>query len=182
MGITNCVANLPGFMAPSFVGWVVQDGHTLQNWGIVFVTTSAIFVISGTVFNLFCTAELQPWGSNAPTSNVNNDAVTMDNTRPEPDRSSVQMCKEDSTFDLFFQNHTEFTWDFKTQQLILNSFFYGLSLSQIPAGFSSDVYGGKWPFGISVLVTAIICLLIPTAARTSTGALISLRVVQGMAA
>ncbi|GBM03528.1 Putative inorganic phosphate cotransporter [Araneus ventricosus] len=95
MGITNCIANLPGFMAPSFVGWIVQDGHTLQNWGIVFVTTSAIFVVSGTVFNLFCTAELQPWGSNAPSSNVNNDAVTMDNTTPEPDKSNVQLCKED---------------------------------------------------------------------------------------
>ncbi|GBM03525.1 Sialin [Araneus ventricosus] len=79
-------------------------------------------------------------------------------------------------------NHSEFTWDFKTQRVVLESFFYGFCLSQIPAGFSSDVYGGKWPFGISVLVTALACLLIPSAARTSNGALISVRVVQGMAA
>ncbi|PRD24828.1 UNVERIFIED_CONTAM: Picot [Trichonephila clavipes] len=69
MGITNCIANLPGFLAPSFVGWIVQDGHTLNNWGTIFITTSVIFFVSGTVFNLFCTADLQPWGTNSQPSN-----------------------------------------------------------------------------------------------------------------
>ncbi|GIY75365.1 inorganic phosphate cotransporter, partial [Caerostris extrusa] len=33
MGITNCIANLPGFLAPSFVGWIVEDGwYSLQSF------------------------------------------------------------------------------------------------------------------------------------------------------
>ncbi|KAF8787062.1 Sialin like protein [Argiope bruennichi] len=174
MGITNCIANLPGFLAPSFVGWIVQDGHTLQNWAVVFVTTSAIFIISGTVFNLFCTAELQPWGSNAPPSNENNEAVAMDDTTPEFQNSTIQLCKENIP--------AEFTWDVETQRIVLVSFIYGYCLSQIPAGLTSDMYGGKWHFGISVLVVAFASFLIPSAARISKGFLISVRIIQGMAA
>ncbi|XP_054720122.1 putative inorganic phosphate cotransporter [Uloborus diversus] len=73
MGITNCLANMSGFLAPAFVGWAVRDGQTLKNWGIVFVTTSAIYFFTGSIFNLFGSAELQPWG--APTKDLGSGIV-----------------------------------------------------------------------------------------------------------
>ncbi|XP_055941731.1 vesicular glutamate transporter 2.2-like [Argiope bruennichi] len=76
----------------------------------------------------------------------------------------------------------EFTWDVETQRIVLVSFIYGYCLSQIPAGLTSDMYGGKWHFGISVLVVAFASFLIPSAARISKGFLISVRIIQGMAA
>ncbi|GIY43899.1 hypothetical protein CDAR_120361 [Caerostris darwini] len=94
MGITNCIANLPGFLAPSFVGWIVEDGHTLQNWGKVFITTSVIFFISGTVFNLFCTAELQPWATNPQSMNEPSNAVEMAHNPSKPRDSQNELSKE----------------------------------------------------------------------------------------
>ncbi|CAL1281275.1 unnamed protein product [Larinioides sclopetarius] len=63
MGITNCIGNLSGFLAPAYVGFITQSGQTLNNWKIVFLTTSAVYVLTGLVYNFFCTAELQPWGT-----------------------------------------------------------------------------------------------------------------------
>jgi len=40
--------------------------------------------------------------------------------------------------------------------------------------------GGKWPFGIGMLVTAIFSLLIPVAARSGKGYLIACRIIQGL--
>ncbi|GIY75448.1 hypothetical protein CEXT_252182 [Caerostris extrusa] len=64
MGITNCIANFSGFLAPAFVGYITQSGQTVNNWRIVFFTTSAVYVVCGLVYNFFCTAEPQPWGTN----------------------------------------------------------------------------------------------------------------------
>ncbi|GBM03563.1 Putative inorganic phosphate cotransporter [Araneus ventricosus] len=63
MGITNCIANFSGFLAPAYVGFITQSGQTLNNWKIVFLTTSAVYVVTGLVYNFFCSAELQPWGA-----------------------------------------------------------------------------------------------------------------------
>ncbi|GFT50224.1 hypothetical protein NPIL_366351, partial [Nephila pilipes] len=62
LGITNGVANFAGFLAPAYIGIITENGQTINNWRIVFLTTSAVLTISGLVFNFFCTAELQPWG------------------------------------------------------------------------------------------------------------------------
>ncbi|GBM03538.1 Putative inorganic phosphate cotransporter [Araneus ventricosus] len=61
-GISNCLASFTGFLVPAFVGWIVQDGQTVRNWGIVFITSSTVFVVTGLIYNIFCSAELQPWG------------------------------------------------------------------------------------------------------------------------
>ncbi|GFW06676.1 vesicular glutamate transporter 1 [Trichonephila clavipes] len=62
MGLTNCIANLTGFLAPLYVGIITESGQTLENWRYVFVTTSIVFLVSGVIYDAFCTAELQPWG------------------------------------------------------------------------------------------------------------------------
>lgn len=40
--------------------------------------------------------------------------------------------------------------------------------------------GGKWPFGIGMLITAIFSLATPIAARSGKGALIFVRIIQGL--
>ncbi|XP_054719646.1 LOW QUALITY PROTEIN: putative inorganic phosphate cotransporter [Uloborus diversus] len=85
MGITNCVANVSGFLAPAFVGWAIRDGQTLKNWGTVFVTTSTVYFFTGSVFNLFASAELQPWG--APTINLGPEIVVQGPEEEEPENS-----------------------------------------------------------------------------------------------
>jgi MFS family permease len=44
----------------------------------------------------------------------------------------------------------------------------------------SERIGGKWPFGIGMLVTAIFSLVTPWAARSGKGVLIIVRIIQGL--
>ena len=62
---------------------------------------------------------------------------------------------------------------------ILSSFFYGYIFTQIPGGYLAGKYGGRYIFGVGVLMTAILTLLTPLAAEIHIGALIALRVVEG---
>ena len=73
MGITNCIANFAGVLAPMTVGfilsWVVGDEtestlvqeRTLQAWSYVFYLTAAIFVFTGVIYALFGSNVLQKW-------------------------------------------------------------------------------------------------------------------------
>jgi len=74
----------------------------------------------------------------------------------------------------------EFNWSGEEQGLILGSFFYGYVVTQVPGGILASRIGGKWPFGIGMLITAIFSLVTPLAARTGKGALIFVRVIQGL--
>ena len=51
---------------------------------------------------------------------------------------------------------------------------------QIPGGWLADRYGGKWPFGISILAQSIISLLTPVAARLHLSVFLLLRVLSGL--
>ena len=44
-GITNTVANAPGFLAPEMVGAFTKDESTITTWSGVWYVTSAIYVI-----------------------------------------------------------------------------------------------------------------------------------------
>lgn len=63
---------------------------------------------------------------------------------------------------------------------ILGSFFYGYLFTQVPGGRLAERFGGKWLFGLGVLCTAILTLLTPVAARWGVGALITVRVLEGL--
>lgn len=54
-------------------------------------------------------------------------------------------------------------------------------VTQIPGGILAERFGGKWVFGIGTLLTALFTLLTPVAARSSTTALIVVRVLTGLA-
>jgi ACS family sodium-dependent inorganic phosphate cotransporter-like MFS transporter 5 len=61
----------------------------------------------------------------------------------------------------------------------LGSFFYGYVVTQIPGGRLAEIFGGKWIFGIGILITSIFTLLTPLAANWSFYALIVVRVLEG---
>ncbi len=75
----------------------------------------------------------------------------------------------------------EFNWNSRTQGLILASFYWGYIMSQIPAGVLAEKYGGKYVFGIGVLLSNLFTLLTPVAARSSANALIAMRILIGFA-
>lgn len=54
-------------------------------------------------------------------------------------------------------------------------------ITQIPGGILAEKYGGKWVFGIGILLTDFFCLLTPLAARHGgSGAVIAVRVLTGL--
>ena len=78
------------------------------------------------------------------------------------------------------QQQGEFNWSEVEQGVILGSFFWGYIVTQIPGGLLSKKFGGKWPFGIGLLISAVFAILTPWCARTHRGLLIFARVVQGL--
>jgi len=76
----------------------------------------------------------------------------------------------------------EFSWDEKTQGLILSSFFWGYVVTQMPGGMLADKYGGKATLGIGMLFSSVGTILTPFVARTyGPSVLIVLRLIIGLA-
>lgn len=62
---------------------------------------------------------------------------------------------------------------------VLGSFFYGYILTQIPGGLLAQRIGGRWVFGVGVVMTAVLTILTPLAADISVWALVALRAMEG---
>ena len=62
---------------------------------------------------------------------------------------------------------------------MLSSFFYGYIFTQIPGGWIATRFGGKYVFGIGVLVTSLLTLITPQMAYINIWALVAVRVVIG---
>ncbi|XP_055338444.1 sialin-like [Paramacrobiotus metropolitanus] len=73
-----------------------------------------------------------------------------------------------------------FNWDGPVQGMVLGSFFYGYVFTCCLGGWLGHRFGGKYIFGPSVLIGAVLTLLAPLAARTHYGALIATRAIQGV--
>ena len=63
---------------------------------------------------------------------------------------------------------------------ILGAFFYGYLITQFPGGILATRYGAKWVFGIGILITSVLTVITPFAARVSVNLLIAVRVVEGL--
>ena len=94
----------------------------------------------------------------------------MEDIEPSEGNSTDPDAPQDGPFD----------WDEETQSLVLGCFFYGYVLTQIPAGFYAEKYGGHKIFGFGILFTSILTILMPLAAKTNFYFLIFIRVLEGL--
>ncbi|XP_065897726.1 sialin-like isoform X2 [Dysidea avara] len=72
-----------------------------------------------------------------------------------------------------------FDWSNTEEGWVLSSFFYGYMVSQLPGGWLATKIGGKYVFGVGVLVTSLLTLITPQMAYLNLWALVSCRVVMG---
>ncbi|XP_037074408.1 putative inorganic phosphate cotransporter [Pollicipes pollicipes] len=73
-----------------------------------------------------------------------------------------------------------FTWNPIIQGVLLSAYFYGYLVTQLIGGRLSEVLSAKWTFGVATLLNIVFTLLTPTAAYTSWGALLVIRILEGM--
>jgi MFS family permease len=107
--------------------------------------------------------------------------VSMAGHNITANETGLHECNRNAT-DKKSQIEGEFhDWDDHTQAIILGGFFYGYVLTQIPGGIMAERFGAKWIFGGSILITAILSLLGPVAARTHYILFIVTRIGQGLA-
>ncbi|XP_063597616.1 sialin-like [Penaeus indicus] len=71
-------------------------------------------------------------------------------------------------------------WDEVTQGVVLASYYYGYTITQILGGRLAELYGTRLVFGGCILGSGIITLFTPIAARAHVGAAIALRVLLGL--
>ncbi|XP_053963771.1 putative inorganic phosphate cotransporter [Anastrepha ludens] len=65
MGISNCLANITGIVAPLTVALIVTNEKSVEQWRIIFFLASFLYLLGNTVFLIFANFEVQPW--NDPT-------------------------------------------------------------------------------------------------------------------
>ncbi|GBM57370.1 Sialin [Araneus ventricosus] len=62
LGMTNSISSLSGIIVPNMTGAFTASGNTRTNWNKVFYVTAGIYFISTILYDIFASAELQPWG------------------------------------------------------------------------------------------------------------------------
>ncbi|XP_014749356.1 PREDICTED: vesicular glutamate transporter 1 [Sturnus vulgaris] len=69
--------------------------------------------------------------------------------------------------------HAQFNWDPETVGMIHGSFFWGYIVTQIPGGFIAQKFAANRVFGLAIVSTSVLNMLIPSAARTHVGCVIA---------
>ncbi|XP_066986838.1 sialin-like [Macrobrachium rosenbergii] len=106
---------------------------------------------------------------------VNKSMLTMN--------SSMEAVSPSNEPDILAASHEmggQVDWDEATQGMILGSFFYGYTLTQIIGGRLAEKFGTKIIFGICILSGGISAVLTPVAARAHFGLVMALRLLQGI--
>ncbi|CAH2007224.1 unnamed protein product [Acanthoscelides obtectus] len=73
-----------------------------------------------------------------------------------------------------------FPWPAPIQGLLLSAYFWGYIVAQIPGGRIAELSSAKWVMFFSVAINALCTLLTPLAARLHFGALLAMRVGEGI--
>ncbi|CAK9811897.1 Putative inorganic phosphate cotransporter [Anthophora quadrimaculata] len=73
VAITNCVATIPGFVVPIFVGKLTHGNQTIGAWKIIFFATAALYIVEIVIYTIFGSGEEQPWNETRPTDEEKND-------------------------------------------------------------------------------------------------------------
>ena len=72
-------------------------------------------------------------------------------------------------------------WSATVQGAVMSAFFLGYVTLQIPAGYLSDRFGGKWVLGLGVLFWSLFTLLTPASAALGITVLLACRFLMGVA-
>ena len=72
-------------------------------------------------------------------------------------------------------------WSPTVQGAVMSAFFLGYVTLQIPAGYLSDHFGGKWVLGLGVLFWSLFTLLTPASAALGISVLLACRFLMGVA-
>jgi len=72
-------------------------------------------------------------------------------------------------------------WSPTVQGAVMSAFFLGYVTLQIPAGYLSDRFGGKWVLGLGVLFWSLFTLLTPASAALGITMLLACRFLMGVA-
>ncbi|KAG8229382.1 hypothetical protein J437_LFUL000903 [Ladona fulva] len=79
MGITNCLSNIMGIIAPITAGRIAYDETNADLWRTVFFVSAAVYFVFNLFFIIFGSVEIQPW--NNPHNNLQEVSVeTIDPT------------------------------------------------------------------------------------------------------
>jgi len=70
LGITNCAANIMGFVAPTVTGYIVAGHNDVPHWRMVFFIAAMIYCLGNTIFLVFGTAKEQKWNTMHVTEEV----------------------------------------------------------------------------------------------------------------
>ena len=73
----------------------------------------------------------------------------------------------------------QYHWTKPQEGIVLGSFFYGYITTQVLGGWLSTKFGGKWVFGVGVLVTAVLTIATPWVAH-NLPLLVVVRVLEGI--
>ncbi|XP_014102807.1 putative inorganic phosphate cotransporter [Bactrocera oleae] len=65
MGISNCLANITGIVAPLTVALIVTNEKSVEQWRIVFFLASFLYILGNMVFLIFGDCNVQPWNDPA---------------------------------------------------------------------------------------------------------------------
>uniref|UniRef100_A0A673HRF1 Vesicular glutamate transporter 2.2-like n=1 Tax=Sinocyclocheilus rhinocerous TaxID=307959 RepID=A0A673HRF1_9TELE len=74
----------------------------------------------------------------------------------------------------------KFNWDPETVGMIHGSFFWGYIVTQIPGGYICSRLAANRVFGAAILLTSILNMFIPSAARVHYGCVMFVRILQGL--
>jgi len=72
-------------------------------------------------------------------------------------------------------------WSPTVQGAVMSAFFLGYVTLQVPAGYLSDRFGGKWVLGLGVLFWSLFTLLTPASAALGITVLLTCRFLMGVA-
>ncbi|KAI7790621.1 vesicular glutamate transporter 2.2 [Triplophysa rosa] len=81
---------------------------------------------------------------------------------------------------IIVKEKAKFNWDPETVGMIHGSFFWGYIVTQIPGGYISSRLAANRVFGLAILLTSMLNMFIPSAARVHYGCVIFVRILQGL--
>ncbi|KAI4477723.1 hypothetical protein M0804_012551 [Polistes exclamans] len=78
VAVTNCIATIPGFIVPIFVGKLTHGNQTIEAWRIIFFVTVALYIIEILVYSTFGSGEEQPWNKvNSSLEEINDQTLPL---------------------------------------------------------------------------------------------------------